>query len=76
MHEFVTYDGARFAPVEELQAQLVLHALAKRSQLQVLCGYAPNADVSSVLAVAKWHIHEDNMVRPSVVRNKPRGSPI
>ena len=38
--EFVAHHGAPLAPVVELQAELVLHLLTKRSKLQVLWGHS------------------------------------
>ena len=70
VHESMSDDGSTFASVVELQAQLILHALTKSPQLQVLFWHAPDANMRPALAVAKGHIHAGKLVRPSVVRDE------
>ena len=48
VHKLVPDDGGTFASVIQLQAQLVLHALAERSKLYVVFGHAPDADGRSL----------------------------
>ena len=60
-------DGGTFAPVVQLQAELVLHALAERSKLHVFFGHAPDANGRSVLAIIEEHVEVGVLAGGAVV---------